>query len=183
MPKDRARIIARGGGELEIRELVTNGTFYNLGYLSEVTLNVDADLAQVRDGVGALLDEKLTTQTVILSATLLQTSIEEIDKIINAREKYFDVLYSVKVNDTTYQEIYIPLAKIRPKGTIPYKAEVRNLPIEIIALLGKHTSNETVTATGGNFIIPPGAYFVIREGTSSFRPVTESPDSVKNKFY
>jgi hypothetical protein len=182
MPKNREKIIAKGGGTLYIRKLQTGESWYDMGYLSELTLNTDLDTAKVMAGDGLVIDEAITGVTQTMTATLLQTSQEEIQKIIDAKDSYFDVLYSVQVKPGLWQEIYIPLAKIRPKLTLGFKSEVRNLPLEIIALIGKHTTDQTVAGTGGNFTVKAGAYFAFREGTNSIAPVTESIDSVKTKF-
>lgn len=182
MPRDRSKIIAKGGGTLYLRELKAGESFWDAGYLSEVSLASDVELAKVIDGAGNLLDEKETGKTITLSATLLQSSKEEIDKILNASEKYFDVFYSVKVKDDLFQEIYIPLAKVRPKGTVTYKAEARTLAIEIVALMGKHTNDETVTTQNGSITVKVGTYFTLIEGSSSVGLPTTPAETIKNKF-
>lgn len=182
--KSRDKFNTKGGGFLKSYILETGGvvqTMTDVGYLGETNWNVDPKMITFDDERGYIINALPSGEEWRIKSTLMQTSKDEYDLIRNGWNEYRHFYYKMELENGNIQEIYIPLGKIIVPIDVKFKAgEKRNIPIEILALMGKHTGTVTVAPTAFN--VPEGAYGVMTENATAHGEVTTANGTLYSDF-
>jgi len=169
LQKDRIRENVKGGGVLKIREIYPNATntFSDLGYLNGTDFKDERTENESMDEAGNFINVLTTGQKVTIETVLKQTSIDEINLLKNSEGKYYDLYYSVKLQNGNTQELSIPLCKLKAGVTLSFKPEARTLPLTIYALAPKSDYTRTPTDYNVTVNVP---YTLIENATAKGVP-------------
>ncbi len=168
--KSRLAVSTRGVEDIQIYQLsstdVPLSTPASLGYVKSVDFKQEGSIIEIIDGLGDMINAVASGKKVTINAVVLQTSKEMIDVIANTDDNYYAVYIKAKTANGNFQEIHIPLARIKPSAQINYSNSERTTSVEISVLLGKHTVATNIEVGAGAAVIslPAGDYFVITEG-------------------
>lgn len=149
LTKARTRINVKGGGLLKLREISPTQTdaFVDAGYLGGTDLNDEHSMLEIVDEVGNLVDALSGARKAVLTTTLKQTTLDEINLIKNASGKYYDAYYYVKLANTYVQELTAIPCKIKPGPVLTFKsATERTIQVTIYFLAPKATATRAPTA-------------------------------------
>jgi len=162
--KYRNRINSRAKAySLKLYELASGGAvtaMSDIGYIESAELVDEPSLVESVDAAGDLVNSIVGSQKATLKVVLKQTSYDEINLVNTAGDKPFHVYLQVKLDDptTTFQELYIPLAKITSPLTLSYAAGTeRKIEITFTMLMPKGT----VTVTPAGLSVAAGKYYAL----------------------
>ncbi len=168
----RTKINVRGVEDIQIFGLPSaagaTDTPASLGYVKSVEFKQEATAVEFIDSNGNYVDTLNSGFKVMVNAVVLQTSKEMANFMLKLTDKNFFAVYiRAKVTDNKFQEIYIPVAKIKPSATLSFANSERIINVEITALMGKHTiaTNISVGPALAPVLLstPVGEYFVMTE--------------------
>jgi hypothetical protein len=166
LAKDRKRLNVKGGGALYVRELdpTPTNTYSLLGYLGGSDVADEHQMVESLDETGVLADVSSGSKIFRLKSKLQQSSIDEMDLLRTAENKYFEALYVVPLKNGRYQELSIPLCRINPTINASFAAATeRNIPIELIGLAPKAAYTRGITA----FNVVANQSYVLVEGAAA----------------
>ena len=137
LARDRKRILVRGMGNVSIREVETSSAaaFSDLGYIKSSVFQDAAEMEDIKDETGAIINSLRVNRVVSLEPILLQTGQDEIDIVRNAAGKVYAVRHYGRVSDDNRFQYYcMDQAKLYPRVTLDFKAGERPLPVIFKAL-------------------------------------------------
>lgn len=176
--KNRQTFSNKGGGLLKLRELTSGGaltTMEDIGYLSESGLNIDPKMVEHVDERGFVINALSGGEEWRWKSTLMQVSIDEINTLKTAQNKFFHLYYkSAALPNGNIQEIYIPLVKIVNVLELSFKNDKRTIEVEFLALMPKGA----VTVTPSGFNVPADSYGTIVENASALGEVTTANGTI-----
>jgi hypothetical protein len=180
--KSRVKISARGRGiTLKAYELLTGGsqaTMTDLGYVSSVELVDDPGTVESVDAAGDMVQALEGARKVTLKAVLKQTSYDEIALVNTAADKFFHVYLLIKEDNptVTWQEVYIPIAKITSALTLSFQsATERTIEVVFTALMPKGA----VTTTPAGLSVAAGLYYILVDtATTALGQVTSTNGTI-----
>ena len=178
LQKDRNRFSNKGGGLLKIKEIASGGSFTSmddLGYLAESGLNIDPKMVELVDERGFMINSITSGEEWRFKATIMQVSIDEINLLKQAQNKYYHLYYkSATLPNGNVQEIYIPLVKIVNVLELPFKNDKRQLQVEFLALMPK----AALTVVPAGLSVVADSYGTILEGASPVGEVTTNSGTI-----
>lgn len=180
--KSRVRINAKGGGILlKAYELASGGAvtaMNDLGYVESVELMDEPSMQEAVDAAGAMANAVEGSRKVTVKAVLMQSGYDEINLVNTAEGKFFHVYLQVKQDNptVTYQEAYIPLAKITSALTLSYQANnTRKIEVVFTALMPKGA----VSVTPAGLNVAAGLYYVLVDtATTALGQVTTATGTI-----
>lgn len=178
LQKDRNRFSNKGGGLLKLKEIASGGSFTSMddiGYLGESGLNIDPKMLEIVDERGFMINSITSGEEWRFKTTILQVSIDEINLLKQAQNKYYHLYYkSAALPNGNIQEIYIPLVKIVNVLELSFKNDKRNIQVEFLALMPK----AALTVTPSGLSVAADSYGTILEGSSAVGEVTTSSGTI-----
>ena len=176
--KNRQTFSNKGGGLLKIKELTNGGsstTMDDAGYLSGSGLNIDPKMVEHVDERGFMINAISGGEEWRWKSTLMQVSIDEINLLKTAQNKFFHLYYkSAALPNGNIQEIYIPLVKIVNVLELPFKNDKRSIEVEFLALMPKGA----VSVTPSGFNVAADSYGTIVENASALGEVTTQTGTI-----
>jgi len=137
LEKNRQRILAKGIGNLEIRELEPSSAaaFSNVGYIKSSVVTDEFNMTDVQDETGNVAQSLPQARKVTGEHQLMQSSAEEVAALTGAAEKIHVVRYSGVSNANRFQYFMFPSVRITPGFTLNYEAGERLLPLRYTSLV------------------------------------------------
>jgi hypothetical protein len=180
--KSRLRINARGRGILvKAYELTSGGaitTMSDLGYVESAELMDEPNMVESVDAAGDMAQIIEGSRKATLKVVLKQTTYDEINFVNGSTDKLYHVYLQVKLDNTTttYQEVYIPLARITGNLTLSYaNSTERKIELVFTALMPKGV----VTVTPAGLSVPAGYYYTLADtATTALGQVTTANGTV-----
>jgi hypothetical protein len=171
--KNRTRVNVKGGGTLKLREMSPTQTdaFSEAGYLGGTDLNDEHSMLEIIDETGNLIDAQSGARKCILTTTLKQSGIDEINLLKNAVGKYYDAYYVVKGSNGTFQELSMGVCKLKPGAVLKYaSATERTIALTIYMLAPKAAATRAPTA----FNVVADEPYVLIENAAAVGAPTEA---------
>lgn len=129
LQKARTRINVKGGDVFKMRQIspTASNTFVDYGYLVSLEFNDVRDMVESPDAAGNMINANAAGRTVSFTLTLLQTTKEEIDAVVDLADKYFDCIYHVQLAvSANYQHLSMCCVKFNPSiQSLVYQAGTR----------------------------------------------------------
>jgi hypothetical protein len=180
--KSRVKISARGRGitlkAYEVASAGSQATMTDLGYITSVEFSDDPGTVEHVDAAGDMVQTNEGQRKVTLKAVLKQSSADEIGLMTGAADKFYHVYLLIKEDNptVTWQEIYIPLAKITSALALAYQAGTeRTIECIFTALMPKGA----VTVVPAGLSVAAGLYYVLVDtATTALGQVTSTNGTV-----
>lgn len=130
----RTSINVKGGGDIQIREIdpTPSDTFLSLGSVKDVNFIDAYGMVESIDGAGDFIDNKPGSRAAMVTATLMQTTKDEIDVMKDAADKLYELYYTVTLNNASFQEFVAPIVRITPGMNLTFaSATERTIALDI----------------------------------------------------
>jgi len=186
LQKLRNRINVKGGGLLQLRQLkpTPSDTFLDVGFLQSTGIEDTHDMILSKDERGFLVDYVSGGEEPVLKCVLKQSGIDEINLIKNAEGIYYEAYYKVKLASGSFQEVDIPLCKIKTGPTLNFAAATeRTIDLEIHMLTVVATTSITRNPTGYNMDPNVNPFYVLVENANALGPPADTASAVATLVY
>lgn len=139
LAKDRGRIVARGGGNLQILQRLPTlwPDFLSAGYLQSTNVAQDSTMVEAMPETGALAEYLEQSRVVRLSSMLMQSSIDEVNLLKGiGQPQLLSARYFGEVQKGGLWQLHtLPVCRLKVGGALDVgKPGLRLIPIALTAL-------------------------------------------------
>lgn len=184
--KNRSRVSVKGGGLLKLRQIspTPSDTFLDVGFLQSTSLDDKYDMMTAKDERGFVIDFVTGGEEPVITAVLLQSTIDEVNLIKNADGIYYEAYYYCKLANGNIQELDIPLCKIKPGPKLDFKAATeRTLSLELHMLSVNAVSTITRAPTDYNMDPTVNSFYVLIESATAKNAPSDTASSLKTAVF
>ena len=185
--KQRIRTNVKGGGTLKLRILHPTpvDVFTDVGYLGGTNLDDTRNMVQTMDERGLVIDYEEGSSEPVLKCVLHQSAADEINLVKDADGKYYEAYYVVKTAEGKFQELDIPIVKIKCGAILEFAAaKERTIDLEM-HMLAVVTIGATITRapTGFNMDTTVNPYYVLVENAAAINAPSDAGATVKTAVF
>lgn len=145
LQKAKERVRVQGGGTLELKELPA-GSWLDVGYLAQSEIVTTAEDIEIHDERGVLVTQQEGNVTVKFNSTLLQSGVDEIKLLRDAKLKEYQARYRVRMpNDSSGNAVWQAWtlgyrAKLSRSSNVPFQTgQANGIPISLTLTPGPTT--------------------------------------------
>lgn len=148
MQKDRTRFNVRGGGNLQLRQLVSGSvstTWSSMGHMMSDKLNDAPSMQDFVNDAGDMLSVLVGAFKITWEGVLMQVGIDEINFIRNTGGLFFEMYYSVVLANGNTQE-FNGIVMLEPKVVLNFASNAkRDIPVMMTFIKAKAAYTRTPT--------------------------------------